>query len=226
MTEKIFIGDIPVQLSWKKVKNLNLRVRPPKGEVFLSVPLGYSQRDAEAFLLSKEDWIKRSIKKLSESHVAEPDFTDGEVHYFLGKPYKLRVKEALRNRLETQADFMILYLREDSPDRRKKLVEDFYRQELRTLAWQLVPGWEKKMGVKLWELGIRKMKTRWGSCNITKARVWLSLELAKYPLEAIEYVLVHELVHLLERGHNKRFYGFMDYYLPDWKSRKKLLDAR
>lgn len=223
MIKTILVEDIEVILSWKKVKNLNMRIKPPDGRVCLSLPLGLDEASARAFVESRLDWI-RSHKNKMESQKPRPLlFEEGEDHYFLGRTYKLIVKEGPRNSLKVEGSSMELTLKYDNQDNRKELVEDYHRKELKRLVLGLVPGWENVLGVEVKELRIRKMKTRWGSCNTSEARIWLSLELAKLDPELIEYVLVHEMVHLLERGHNKRFYSLLDFYLPDWRLRKKKL---
>ncbi|NLY72706.1 MAG: M48 family metallopeptidase [Tissierellia bacterium] len=222
-TRTIMVEDIEVLVSWKRVKNLNMRIKPPGGQVYLSVPLGIDEARVRDFVLSRLGWIRKHQEKIAKRQHKELLFKEGEDHYFLGRPYKLIVKEDVKRGLTLVDDAMLLRLKEDSPSNRRALVEDFYREELRRLAQELVPSWEEKMGVSVKELGIRKMTTRWGSCNTSVGRVWLSLELAKYEPQVTEYVLVHEMVHLQERGHNKRFYRLMDLYLPDWRQKKKRL---
>lgn len=222
------IDGVSVIVTRKKVKNLNLAVLPPDGTVKVSVPYFVSAAAVEAFVRSRMEWIQEKRQGFLEStKYKKKDYVDGEVHPFLGVDHVLKIRiSSSRRWVEKTPSEITLYAREsDCALRREKILEQWYREQLTDLLPQLFAHWEAVVGRSANEWGIKKMKTRWGSCNITARRVWLNLELAKYPLECLEYVLVHELVHLYEASHNARFKGLMSQYLPGWKERKKLLNT-
>ena len=152
----------------------------------------------------------------------------GESHYLWGKQYRLSIIETTgKFQLKVKGDEKIeLSVAENTTaDKKLKLLNDLYRREIKTSLLKLLPYWQKKLDVESEVVGIRKMKTKWGSCNIEAKRIWLNLELAKKPPECIEFVLVHELVHLMERYHNDRFKRLMDKNMPDWRERRNLLNS-
>ncbi|MBE0998501.1 M48 family metallopeptidase, partial [Escherichia coli] len=146
----------------------------------------------------------------------------GECHYLWGRRYRLNlIERSGKHEIKLGRGRLHLYVNPATTLENKALVlNSYYRDALKTRIAELLPVWEDKIGVKAADWGIKKMKTKWGSCNIQAKRIWLNLELAKKPPECLEYILVHELVHLLERNHNERFKGYMDKLLPDWRERR------
>lgn len=209
----------------KAVKNISLRVSVGTGEVRITVPWGVDDNTAQRFVLAKWDWIKRHQTKISRP--AAVRMVSGEAHAFMGQHYPLQVMEYEgRPGITLNSDSLTLRVPPNAPlAKREALLEAWYRQQLKERVPALIAKWEPIIGVKVGDWGIRKMRTRWGTCNIQAARVWLSLELAKKPPQCLEYVLVHEMVHLLERRHNARFYGFMDRFLPGWRAHRETLNA-
>ncbi|MDT8441841.1 MAG: SprT family zinc-dependent metalloprotease [Desulfuromonadales bacterium] len=221
------IEGIPVEVVRKQVKNLNLRVCPPAGEVRISVPHTTDEQAIRSFVAAKLDWIHRSRNKIAQRpQTPRLQMVTGERHNVLGESYPLVVIDhAGDNRVCLENRALCLYVceRSDLTDR-TRVLDSWYRQQLMAHIGKLLQKWEPRLGVRVARFGVRKMKTRWGSCNVVARRIWLNLELAKRPLAILEYVLVHELMHLHERRHNARFYGLMDQFLPDWRVRRGEID--
>ncbi|MCX5780058.1 MAG: SprT family zinc-dependent metalloprotease [Firmicutes bacterium] len=208
---------------------MNLRVCPPDGRVHISAPRRLDLETIRVFAASKLEWIKKQKVAVSErSRKPLPQFTNRECHYYNGKPYRLEVVEvAATPKVEMQNDSLVLYVRPGSTmEKRRNILEAWYRSQLNNALPELIVKWEKVMNLSVSQFGIRKMKTRWGSCNRGAGRIWLSLELAQKSPECLEYVLVHEMVHFLERKHNAVFYNYMDKYSPRWRFIKTELNGR
>lgn len=216
----IEVEGVSIAVVRKRIKNLNLRVCPPAGDVRLSVPLKTDPQTIHAFLVSKLDWINRCRARIVRQRPPGPQqFTAGEDHYFQGRRYPLLIHNTTgKGRVCLENQVICLYAPAGSDlVFRSRLLDVWYRQQLTALIPELLLKWQPLVGVQVACWGVKKMKTRWGSCNVAARRIWLNLELAKKPLACLEYVLVHELVHLLERCHNDRFYRLMDQFLPGWR---------
>lgn len=221
------LADIDVQVTFKNVKNINLRICPPDGQVRVSAPKKLNRNVLKKFILSKQAWIKAQQTRMrNRPREATRCFADSESHYFNGKSHLLKVIEHHgRPRIEKKRQTLQLYLRPGTPpEQRETMLNEWYRQQLKITLPRLIAHYEPVMGVKVNEFGIKRMKTRWGTCNTHAKRIWLNLELAKKPPECLEYVVVHEMVHLLERSHNHRFVGFMNQFMPEWRHHKKTLN--
>ncbi|MDX1838798.1 M48 family peptidase [Legionella taurinensis] len=228
MVHSVFeIRGLRCELVRKPIKNLHLRVYPPDGRIRVSAPLRMNQKTIEQFIIAKQDWIEQSRQRfLSRVPPAPRHYNDGEIHCLFGQPCILTINPTSKRPFcSLNGQFLCLNIAaEASYEDKASLIEGWYREQLREQLNELIPRWEKIIGVKANAVGIKKMKTRWGSCNTRTARVWFSLMLAEKPLACLEYVVVHELVHLLEASHNHRFHGFMNQFLPDWQKRKALLN--
>ena len=227
MVSQIKLGDIVVDVVRKDIKHLHLRVSPPAGSVRISAPKRMSLATIRAFAISKLDWIKRHQAKLREQVRETPRrYVDGESHYVWGKRYLLAVSE--RNQppsIELRDSRMLLRVRPGTDaHRRRALVERWYREQIRLAVVPLFDKWQPATGVKVERLFVRRMKTKWGSCNCRAHTIRLNTELAKRPAEYLEYVVVHELVHLLEPTHNANFMALMDQYSPNWKIHREELN--
>ncbi len=217
---KLKLGDIEIDVEVKAIKNVHLSVYPPAGRVRIAAPLRMDLDTIRIYAISKLGWIKQQQKKFSsQPREALREYLEKEGHYFLGKRYLLKLVihdgppkvNLTHNRIE-------LYVRPGTEMlKRKAIIDEWYREQLKLLATPIIKKWEKRMKLSVSEFAIRKMRTKWGTCNITAKRIWLNLELAKKPRQCIEYIIVHELVHLLERNHNEKFIGYMNHYLPEWK---------
>lgn len=217
---QILVSGIEIEVTRKRIKNLYLRVNRGTGKVKVSCPLFISEKALKGFVESRADWIKqRQEKALLIPDRKDYKYVTGETHYFQGKPYQLEVIEGEgRSKVSINGDrFTLKASTESTMDQRQRGIDTIYRSYLKSEIPKLIEKWEPIMGVKVNDFGVRKMKTRWGTCNITAKRIWLSLELAKKTSGCLEAVVVHEMVHLLERLHNKRFYAFMDQFYPEWR---------
>jgi len=227
MKGNVTIDGIDMQIVRKRVKYLRLAVSPPDGQVRISVPYMLPDDMLHIAILDRIDWIKKQQARFeSRLALSAQQMLSGEHYYYLGKPFQLVVLNGSGRHQLVQVDGQLLMYTNAgcTITARRKILDDWYRTNLKSLLPGLLEKWQPVVGRTASAWGLRKMKTRWGSCNIVEKRIWLNLELAKYPVECIEYVLVHELVHLLERGHNVRFKSLMSLFMPDWRSRKQLLN--
>jgi predicted metal-dependent hydrolase len=219
----IKLGDIDVDVVQKDIKNLHLSVYPPTGRVHISAPLRMDLETIRIFAISKLSWIKKQQVKMREQKREAPrEYISRESHRFLGKRYLLKVIEHdAPPRVEIRHKTLEMYVRPNTDTaKRHEIIEDWYRQKLKEMLPELIERMEKKIPVKVAEYRVKKMKTKWGTCNVDARRIWINLELAKKPLHCLEYILVHEMTHLLERHHNSRFVDYMDHFLPQWRSYK------
>lgn len=224
----IQIEDISVDVEWKKIKNIHLRVCPPDGSVRISAPMCVDCGMLSSFVRSRLDWIRKQQSKIRLRRPPKPvEFVSGEHHYFGGKCYVLELEERdAKPEVLLEDDTMRLYVRPGATsEKRRYVVEEFYRSQIRYALPGLIAKWERVMNVRVNDFGIKKMKTRWGTCNRKAGRIWINLELAKRLPECLEYIVVHEMVHMLERGHNAIFYGYMDRFLPQWRLIRKELNS-
>lgn len=224
---ELTLGDVKVEVEFKNIKNVHLSVYPPKGRVRIAAPLHMSLDTIRIYAISKLGWIKKQQTKLkSAERESSRDYISKESHYYLGKRYLMRVViQDSSPRVEIKHNCLVLTVRpKTSTRKRKEILDDWYRNSLKELIPTIVKRYEKLMKVQVEEFAIRKMKTKWGTCNIEAKRIWLNLELAKKPASCIEYIVVHEMVHLLERRHNDRFTAYMDKFLPNWRLIKQDLN--
>ena len=218
-----------MQIVRKAIKNLHLGVYPSHGRVRVAAPLAVSDDAVRLAVIGKLGWIRRQQAKFAaQPRQAEREMVSGESHYFLGRRYRLRVVEHLgagRVELMSRATLELRVRRDADGFTRERVLQRWYRGHLRQLIPPLLAKWEARIGVQPAEWGIKKMKTKWGACNVDARRIWLNLELAKKPVQCLEYLVVHELMHFNERHHNDRFVSLMDRYLPDWRHRRQELNA-
>jgi predicted metal-dependent hydrolase len=221
MVTRVVIGDIPVDVVLKDIRNIHLSVHPPAGRVRLSAPVGMDIDTLRLYAISRLGWIKKQQRKLRGQERETPrEYLNRESHYLWGKRYLLKIVEReAPSAVDVQHSAILLYIRPDASQEKKQSVLDaWYRKQLKVALPDLIEVWEKRIGVRLNEFGIKKMKTKWGTCNPDARRIWVNLELAKKPKECLEYIVVHEMVHLLEHHHNERFMAHMDDILPKWRS--------
>ena len=226
--EQIKIANIIIDVIRKDIKNMHLAVYPPRGRIRLSVPLKADPEMLRLFAISKLGWIKKHIKNFNEQpRESKRTFQNGESHYFLGKRFLLNIQvTAGYSKVTKSGNKLILHIKENSThEERSNVVKEWYRKELKKLVPQLIEKWESVMGVKSNSWGIKIMRTKWGTCNIEEKRIWLNLELSKKPINCIEYIVVHELVHLLERNHNEKFAKHMDQFMPKWRQYRDELNS-
>ncbi|MCO4786807.1 MAG: M48 family metallopeptidase [Marinomonas atlantica] len=224
---KVEIGSITVQLNRKAIKNLHISVLPPDGRVRVSAPESMTETAIRMAVISRIPWIKKQQSDFAKQpRQSDREMVSGECHYLWGRRYRLNlIERSGKHEIKLGRGQMHLYVNTTTTLENKALVlSSYYRDALKARIAELLPVWEDKIGVKAADWGVKKMKTKWGSCNIQAKRIWLNLELAKKPPQCLEYILVHELVHLLERNHNEKFKAYMDRFLPDWRERRDLLN--
>lgn len=218
---EIRVNGVSVEVVRKAIKNLHLGVYPPNGRVRVAAPLAISDDAVRLAVIGKLRWIRRQQARFeAQPRESQREMVSGESHYFLGRRYRLRVietagpgKVVLRNR-----SFLELHVPPGtSAEQRERVLQRWYRKHLKAMIVPLLEQWQRVLGVEVEACGIKRMKTRWGSCNADSRRIWVNLELAKKPVQCLEYILVHELTHLLERRHNERFRALMDEYMPQWR---------
>ncbi len=219
--KQLEIGNISVEVVQKNIKNIHLAVYPPRGRVRLAAPENVNEETLRLFTISKIGWIRKQQRKFAVQDRQTPrKFVSRESHYLFGKRYLLKVVEVSTTPkvvVKNKTTIELQIKPGSSVQQRQYLMNEWYRTELKKILPELLDKWEKKMNVEAEAWGVKQMKTKWGTCNIEKKRIWLNLELAKKPVHCIEYILVHEMVHLLERLHNDRFIALMNKYLPNWK---------
>jgi len=223
----IELGDVCLDVIHKDIKNVHLSVHPPQGRVTISTPLRMDMDTVRMFAISKLSWIKKHQNKFrSQIRETPRECITRESHYYLGKRYLLRVIEHdAPPKVEIKHETMEMHVRSNtSLGKRREILDAWYRQELKNIIPEIIDRYEKAMDVKVSEFGIKKMRTRWGTCNRVAKRIWMNLELAKKPKEYIEFIVVHEMTHLLERRHNERFVAFMDQFLSKWRFHKEGLN--
>ncbi len=216
----MIVSGINIEIVKKNIKNMYLRVLPPAGNVRISAPFHASDEAIKLFAISKIGWIKKQIKKFeNQSRQFERKYVSGEIHYLWGRRYKLQIKHTEKaNNIEIKANNLILTVGENSTtSQREKIMNEWYRAELKAKLPALVEKWEDKIGVKANDVRVKNMLTRWGTCNVKDKRIWINLQLVKKPIICLEYIVVHELVHLLENKHTPVFIDYMDKFFPNWK---------
>lgn len=225
---KMRVGGLVVTVVRKNIKNLHVAVYPPNGWVRVATPMRVNDQAVRLAVASRLGWIRRQQKKLLGQERQSPrEYVSRESHYFLGRRYLLNVVyQDGRGRVSIngKASIDLLVPNGASRTKRERILQQWYRKQLKTLIPPLVSKWEKTTGLKVAEWGVKKMKTRWGSCNRNARRIWINLELAKKPVQCLEYIVVHEMVHLLERKHGEKFIAHMDRLLPQWRSLRDLLN--
>jgi len=227
MVTKIELGGIVVDVLKKDIKNVHLSVHPPTGKVRISAPLRMKTDTIRVFAISKLHWIKQQQKKLRAQERETPrEYLDRESHYLWGKRYLLKVIEKdTAPSVELRNSTLLLRIRSGARGEKKQAVLDgWYREQLKEAIPPLLAKWERFMGVKVEKVFVQRMKTKWGSCNPRSRSIRLNSELAKKPLECLEYIVVHEMLHLLEPTHNRSFVALMDHFMPKWQFYRNILN--
>jgi predicted metal-dependent hydrolase len=215
------VSGFQVEVVRKDIKNLHLAVYPPQGRVRIAVPLRLDDEAARLAVISRLGWVRRKQAILNEQErQSEREMVTGESHYVEGHRYRLDVIEhdgPTSVKIRNNSTLELSVRPRTNREKREAVVHRWYRRRLRERIPELIAKWEPLIGVRVTHWGIKKMKTRWGTCNIAARRIWLNLELAKKPTSCLEYILVHEMVHFLERHHNDQFREYMDKFMPQWR---------
>lgn len=221
------IGDLQVEVVRKNIRSLRLTVYAPDGRIRVAVPTRTSDQAIQNFVAARRTWINKHQEKFKSQRPAiDLLYVSGETHYYQGVGYLLQLNafDGVPHVVCREPQILDLYVREGSTlQQREKVLLAWYRRQLKAQLPEMVAQWQKVVGVQVNEWGVKQMKTRWGTCNIRAKRIWLNLELIKRPTSCLEYVVVHELVHLHERLHNARFWGLMDRFMPEWRTHREQL---
>jgi len=227
MRTRLQLGDIPVDVIRKDIKNVHLSVHPPTGRVRIAAPERMSLDTVRVFAIAKVPWIRKQQRKLREQERETPrEYIDRESHYVWGKRYLLKVVEADRPpAVELNHGRMILRVRPGTTKaKRRAIVEEWHRELVREAVPPLIEKWQRLMRNRVKRFFVQRMKTKWGSCNDRGGSIRLNTDLARKPMECLEYIVVHEMVHLLEPTHNARFMVLMDQFMPKWQSHRDVLN--
>lgn len=221
------VRGIDIDVVYKDIKHLHIGVYPPLGRVRVAAPLKLDDDRVRLAVITRLPWIKKQRDRLRSAERQDTrEMTTGESHYVWGQRLRLKViKRPGRAHLEVDGERLLLYVPEDATtDRRREIIDHWYRDQLRSVIPDLLVRWEPVLDVVVPRWSIRRMKTKWGSCNRETGHLWFNVELAKKHPDSLEYLVVHEMTHLLERSHGERFTKLMDRQLPDWRSRRDNLN--
>ena len=224
---KIVIDNIDIHFEKKHIKNMYIHIKAPDGKIKIAAPVSASEEDIKKFALSKISWIRRCRKKLADKpRPVELNYVSGETLWLLGKQYPLHVEHGGINKVFVKEPEIILQIRRNTAKAsKKKIIEEWYRDVLKKIVPVVLKKWENTIGVKTAEWRIQNMRTKWGTCNIRERRIVLNLHLAKRSPDCLEFVIIHELIHLLEKSHGTKFKNLMDSYCPNWKVIRKSLSV-
>lgn len=227
MHSQLQLGDLALDVVRKDIKNVHLSVHPPTGKVRIAAPVRMTLDNIRVFVIAKLSWIREQQQKMREQERESPrEFLDRESHYLWGKRYLLKIIERDEPAsVHVSQSRLVLQVRPQAdPAKRQELLEEWYREQVKAAVPALLAKWEPLMGVQVARLFVQRMKTKWGSCNHRAGTIRLNTDLAKKPSDCLEYILVHEMVHLLEPTHNARFIEPMNWFLPNWRNRQQMLN--
>jgi len=224
----LVISDIPIEVNKKNIKNMHLYVKPPNGKVSVSAPVNMSDEAIERFVRTKFNWVRKQIAKFDDQpRQSERQYVSGETFFVWGKQYYLQVEHGTKNSLSLLRNRAILTVRKESTlEQRENFVREWYREQLKAEIARILPKWQDITGLTPSGWQTKYMTTRWGTCNPKTGKIWLNLQLAKKTTDCLEYVILHELCHLVEKNHNERFIAMMDKYMPLWREVKAALNAQ
>jgi len=225
----IKVGRLKIDIVRKDIKNLHLAVYPPNGRIRIAVPLHISDDNVRLAIIKRLPWIKRQQKKLSDQpRQSVRRFVTGESHYYQGRRFRLYVDKSGNGcgvEIKNSKSITLYAKTDSSEEQRRHIMTEWYRMELKKILPPLIDKWQTVIGVELNDWRIKRMKTKWGSCNPAVGRIWLNLELAKKPITCLEYIIAHELVHLHEPTHNQVFINLMNKFMPNWRLYRDKLNS-
>lgn len=225
---ELIVADLPIQVERKRaLKNMYLRVYPPDGRVKITAPISTSEDTIKQYILRKMPEINKVREKMvGQKRQTKREYVSGESHYLWGKAYRLQViNDGKKRDVEKKSNKIILTVPGDSSiELKEHLITEWYRKELKRCIPAVLERCQKRMGVYANEWRVKNMTTKWGTCNIPEKRIWLNLQLVKKPPECLEYIIIHELVHLIERNHTEKFQALVEEYFPTWREVKRTLN--
>lgn len=227
MADIITISNITIDVRKKNIKNVHLTVHPPDGRVRIVAPIRMQLDTIRLYAISKLRWIRRQQQAIrAQERETVREYVDCESHYVWGQRYLLKIIEQdAPPAVELEGNKLLLYVRPGMDDEQcQEVLSLWYRGQIREAVGPIIKKWENTLGVNVCGIFVQHMKTKWGSCNPTAATIRLNTELAKKPLECLEYVTLHEMVHICEPTHNERFVELMDRFMPGWTHRRDMLN--
>ena len=219
------IEGIPIEVRRKRIKHLHLYVKPPDGHALVTAPLHMSDAMIERFVRTKADWLQSSVARFANRPQPAPlEYVSGETLMVWGEPVTLLLRHGGRNAVALMDDTLVLTARETATAaQREKILREWYRAQLIAEITRRLPRWEAATGLTPASWQTKAMHTRWGTCNVKTRKLWFAVRLAQKPPACLDYIILHELLHLVERKHNARFYGLLDQYMPEWREYKAKL---
>lgn len=219
------INGIDIEIEYKPIKHIHLSVYPPDGRVHASVPQEYSDSQIKMFILSKYVWLQQKISEAtSHNYQSKREYVSGEAHYYKGNLFRLKVDIDTTEKQEVFIDGDYIVVRCRKQNNVETLLKEWYRQQLKDILPNLIERWCKRINEPIPTFEVMEMTLRWGSCDNAKKHIVFNLELAKKPIECIDYIVAHEMIHLVERTHTDRFFRLLDTYLPRWQKLKDQLN--
>lgn len=224
----INVCGIDVQVNKKRIKNMHLYVKPPAGMVSVSAPEHISDKAVENFVRLNMGWVKKQREKFAgQPRMTERRYISGETYYLWGRQYFMEFRHYARNYLKFDGNKLILGMRaSSSAEHRRRFVRREYSLLLAARLKKIVPKWEHITGICCKEYKTRQMTTKWGTCNASAGRIWINLQMAEKPPECLEYVVLHEIIHLKIRNHGQEFTAMLDKFMPSWRTIKNTLNSR
>ena len=225
---QITVSGIDVQVNKKNIKNMHLSVKPPLGKVVVSAPLLLSTKSIENFVRLNLGWIKKQQEKfINQPRMSARQYVSGETYYIFGKQFFLEFIHSKKRTFKIDGTKILLYMPENSSvENRQKFIREKFRKILIEQLERLIPKWEETTNLHCESFKTKYMTTRWGTCNSKAKRIWINLQMVEKPLECLEYIILHELIHLKISNHGKDFIEMMNQFMPDWKDRKNLLNTQ
>lgn len=225
---QITVSGIDVQVNKKNIKNMHLSVKPPLGKVVVSAPLLLSTKSIENFVRLNLGWIKKQQEKfINQPRMSARQYVSGETYYIFGKQFFLEFIPSKKRTFKIDGTKILLYMPENtSVENRQNFIREKFRKILIEQLERLIPKWEETTNLHCESFKTKYMTTRWGTCNSKAKRIWINLQMVEKPLECLEYIILHELIHLKISNHGKDFIEMMNQFMPDWKDRKNLLNTQ
>ena len=224
-TYQIEFDNLQIEVERKNIKNIYISIYQKTGRIRISSPRHLNEQQIKSFVTSKIDWIKKQKEKINLVVNTDNTKISSEFCYYQGRKYSVKfIKNSNSNKVVLKDSNIEFHINQNLSEEQKILIiYEWQRYQLKKQVPSLISKWENIIGIKIYDWGIRKMKSKWGTCHRLKGKIWLSLELAKVPSECLEYVILHELVHFIEKSHNAKFKSLMTYYMPNWKNIKNLM---